>query len=68
MAVIGTATLNVVPKISGLSQAVKREMAIVSMSPATGVGAGEAIACFGLGLPLLLLLRKTGLFGFMKKG
>ena len=32
------------------------------------VGAGEAIACFGLGLPLLLLLRKTGLFGFMKKG
>ncbi len=28
------------------------------------VGAGEAIACFALGLPLLLLLRKNGLFGF----
>ena len=42
----------------------------LSLLPLTmlSVGAGEAIACFGLGLPLLLLLRKTGLFGFMKKG
>lgn len=39
MAVIGTATLNVVPKISGLSQAVNSEMARVS-----GVGAGVAIS------------------------
>lgn len=31
------------------------------------VGAGEAVACFGLGLPLLLSLQKSGLFGGMKR-
>ena len=44
MAVIGTSTLNVVPKIVGLSQAVDGEMSKVSRSTASGAKAGEAIS------------------------
>ena len=43
MAVIGTATLNVVPKINGLSQAVDSEMSKVSRST-SGAKAGEAVS------------------------
>ncbi len=41
----------------------------LSLLPLTmlSVGIGEALACFGLGLPLLLSLQKSGLFGFARK-
>lgn len=41
----------------------------LSLLPLTmlSVGIGEALACFGLGVPLLLSLQKSGLFGFARK-